>query len=767
MTTRWARVGAMGAVIAGLFAAGCAPADRADPGPGPRHPMIGALAQGAKPPERVTVLGPEASPITFERMARTPEPGWAVPRAIAFSPDGAEVTFLASDAGEEELALFAFDTRARTTKRLARAADLLTAPAKMSREEELRRERQRQRGKGLTTYAWAKKARVMLIPLGGDLFVHTAAGAIERLTDTPEPELDPQICPTGERVAFVRGREVGVVEVATKRVTMLTSGAPEGVTRGQSDFNAQEELDEPHGLFWSPRCDALAVLEVDERKVAEVPVLGRRDGKADLMMQRYPLAGGTNPSVKLEVIDVATKKATWVRPPGDGEAYFTRLRFAPDGRAIYLQWIARDQKRLALVRADLDRPFAADLAVETSTTWLEPTDVWPLEKSHGVLWITQASGRRHLEVRDGVNAAKLATVTSGDWDVEDVVGVDEDRGLVLFTGTKDGPLERHLYRARLDGTGAVERLTSEPGVHAPVSDARGRTIADVHSASTRLPKAVVRDDAGAPLGELPVAIDADVEALRIRPPKLVTVPGPGGAALHGALLEPRVVEPGRRYPAIVMVYGGPGVQTVLDRWAPRLFWQHLADRGFVVFQLDNRGTAGRGHAFEAASHGRLGAVELEDQLAGLAWLSALPLVDGARVGVHGVSYGGFLTALAMLGAPGKFRAGVAGAPVTDFRLYDAAYTERYLGTPATNPAGYAGTDLARLAPKLEGSLLLVHGMLDENVHFENTSHLVDALITAGKPFDELVLPGERHGWRAPAARRYVYERVARYFAEHL
>jgi dipeptidyl-peptidase-4 len=295
----------------------------------------------------------------------------------------------------------------------------------------------------------------------------------------------------------------------------------------------------------------------------------------------------------------------------------------------------------------------------------------------------------------------------------------------------------------------------------------GKTFVDEHSASDRPPRAVVRRSDGADLGALPVPDDPEIQKLALRVPEIVEVRSPGGQTLYGALLKPRHMEPGVRYPVVVMVYGGPGVQTVLDVWSPRLLWQHLADRGFVVFQLDNRGSTGRGPGFQAPIYHHLGKVELEDQVAGVDSIAHLPYVDPDRVAIYGHSYGGYMAALAMLGAPGRFKVGIAGAPVTDWRLYDTGYTERYMGTPAENPAGYAETDLARLAGNLKGKLFILHALMDENVHFDHTAHLVDALVGAGKPFDFFVFPGERHGYRSPAARRYAMHRVVDYLVENL
>jgi dipeptidyl-peptidase-4 len=360
-------------------------------------------------------------------------------------------------------------------------------------------------------------------------------------------------------------------------------------------------------------------------------------------------------------------------------------------------------------------------------------------------------------------------LTQGDWDVDSIAGVHEDgedRGRVLFTGTLAAPLERRLHAVPIEG-GPITTLTPERGVHAITASRDGSSFVDEHSARDRLPRAVVRSETGAEIAVLPVPEDPDVKRLAIRPAEIVEVKSPGGPTLYGALLTPRDMVPGQRYPTVVMVYGGPGVQMVHDSWAPRLLWQHLADRGFVVFQLDNRGSTGRGPGFQAPIHHHLGKAELADQLAGLDALAAMPFVDSSRVAIYGHSYGGFMAALAMLAAPGRFKVGIAGAPVTDWRLYDTGYTERYMGTPAENPAGYAESDLAPLARGLQGKLLLLHALMDENVHFDHSAHLIDALVAAQKRFDLFVFPGERHGYRNPAARKYAMSRVVDYLVENL
>jgi dipeptidyl-peptidase 4 len=750
-----------------LLAAACGSHASAPCAPGEaRSAVAGAAVPPTQTAARPAIRGPGASPITFEQMARYPEPGWAVPRAIAYSPDGKQVTFLQSEPKSDQMALYAFDVAAKKVSLLFRGSDVLAGDRPLSREEELRRERQRQRIQGVTTYRWAKKSPRMVIPLGGDVFLRDGAAPVARLTDTADAEIDPQICAGGERVAFVRGSELFSVDVATRKETQLTRGAPEGVSRGLSDFNGQEEFDEESGFWWSPGCDRVAYLEVDERGVATEPVLGFRGGKPDLMMQRYPRAGAANPKVRVGVLDLATRTTRWVKWPNEEARYFGRFEWSADGKALWLQTLSRDQRRLTLSRVDPLTGVAADVITETAKEWVDFTLMAPLERSPRLLWTTVVDGHRHLELRDASTGARTTTLTRGAWDVEAIESVDEDAGQVMITATKDGPLQRHLYAVPLAG-GEPRRLTEERGVHRAHVAEGGAGWVDVHSAIDRAPRAQVRGKDGALLGELPVHDDPGAAALRLRPIELLTVPRPNGPALHAAMLRPRAMEPGRRYPVVVMVYGGPHVQTVLDQWSPRLMWQHLADRGFVVFQLDNRGSAGRGPGFEVPIHGKLGEVELADQIAGLDWLATQPFVDATRVGIYGHSYGGFLAALAMLKAPDRFRVGISASPVTEWSLYDTGYTERYMDTPAKNPAGYAAADLGKLAPNLKGDLFIIHALMDENVHFQNSAHLIDALVAANKRFDLLVFPGERHGYRSPTAKVYALRRVVDYLVEKL
>ena len=738
---------------------------------GPKPPPPAFHKPMDKPSSKVARFADaSASPITFERMAAFPPPGWQIPRHAKMAPSGKMVTYLQAESGGDTMALFSFSLETREHSVLVRASDVVSTDRKLSREEELRRERQRKRIKGVTGYAWARNAAVMLLPLGGNVFVRSEDGTIKQLTDSEEAEIDPKICADGSKVAFVRGRELFVVDVASGKETQLTKDAPAGTTRGQSDFNGQEEFSEPSGLWWSPGCDRLAYLEVNESSVGEIPVMGYRD-TADLQHHRYPRTGTENPTTRLGVIDLGSRKTRWIEmPPGDGIAaddqYLGRMTWSHDGKRLFFQRLSRGQNKLALVSADPSTGKAKHLVVEAAPTWLDMTQIRAL-RDGSLLWTARRNGHQHIERRSGNDGKLIATLTDGAWDVFRIVGVDEDLGRVLFIGNKDAVLDRQLYAAKLDGSGEEERLTKEDGVHDVAGAHPKHGWVDIHSSNTRPPKAVVHDGSGAQIGEIAVKLDDDFAKLDLRSAELVEVARGADPALRGALLKPRNMKPGVKYPVIVMVYGGPGVQTIRNMWTPRLMWQHLADRGFVVWQLDNRGSSGRGHAFEAPLHKRMGSVELEDQLAGLDYLASLPFVDIDRVGIYGHSYGGYLAALAMLKAQDRFKVGVSGSPVTDWKYYDTGYTERYMSTPQANAAGYASSSVLPLADRLAGKLLIIHALMDENVHFEHTAAFIDALVAADKDFDLLVFPGERHGYRSPKARRYAYRRVVDYFVDHL
>ena len=354
--------------------------------------------------------------------------------------------------------------------------------------------------------------------------------------------------------------------------------------------------------------------------------------------------------------------------------------------------------------------------------------------------------------------------------MDSVLALDEKRREVWFTAARESPLEAQVYKVALDD-GKVARVTSEPGTHRATVAHGGGHFVDTHSSRTQPPITTLRDRSGKVLAVLDNAnSDPRVANLRLAPPEFTLFRNRDGVTLHGAYYAPKSPALGEKAPLVVIVYGGPHVQTVADHWGitADLTAQYLTERGFAVWKMDNRGSARRGHAFEAALNRNMGGVEVRDQADGVKFVVASwPVVDASRVGITGGSYGGYMTLRALTEAPEVFKAGVAVAPVTDWDGYDTCYTERYMGTPADNPQGYRESSVLAHADRLKGSLLVIHGMLDENVHFRHTARLTTALIGASKPFALLPLPDERHSSRREPDRKFVAERLADFFERAL
>jgi dipeptidyl-peptidase-4 len=353
--------------------------------------------------------------------------------------------------------------------------------------------------------------------------------------------------------------------------------------------------------------------------------------------------------------------------------------------------------------------------------------------------------------------------------VDAISGVDEARGLVYFTATRDGPLESHLYAVRLEG-GEPRRITHKPGMHTVVIDHGFRRFIDVHQALDTPPTVTLRSLAdGAALCTIYDRVDPRVDELALQPPELVTLQSRDGATLYGAIYRPPTRFGAGPYPTIVRVYGGTSDQLVTNSWGPTVVMraQYLCSLGFLVFVLDNRGSERRGLAFEGVIKHDMGNIEVEDQVDGVRWLVDQGLADPQRVGIYGWSYGGYMAAMCLARAPDTFKVAVAGAPVTHWDGYDTHYTERYMGTPQSNPKGYTESSVLHHVEKIRGKLLLIHGLIDENVHFRHTARLINALISARKPYDLLLFPDERHSPRKVADRIFMEERIRDYFVQHL
>lgn len=706
-----------------------------------------------------------AADLTVERLFDAPDLQGPTLRQVRFSPSGSLVSYLRGrDDDASVYDLWAYDVAARRHRLLVDARSLAPAEAALSAEEEGRRERQRIAAlRGIVEYEWAPDSRALLFPLGGDLYYYElgkpAAEATRRLTATEAYETDARFSPRGRYVSFVRAQDLYAVELATGRERRLTSGGGGLISHGVAEFIAQEEMRRDTGYWWSPDEWHLAFTRVDESPVAELERYQVHADGVRVERQRYPAAGAANARVRLGLLELESGRVGWA-DLGSEDFYLARVLWYPESDRLLVQRQSRDQKRLDLLAFPASGGGGRLLFAENSTFWVGlHDDLYFLPRRKELLWASERSGHNHLYRYDYEGRLKGA-VTAGDWDVigeweaAAVRGIDEQRGRVYFMGTLKSSIERQLYVADLDAgaTRAPVALTSRDGWHSVTMSQDARRYLLGYSDPEQPPQLSLHDATGGRLawlienrldGSHPYAPYLD----RHVAPEFGTLPAGDGTPLNWQLYKPAGFEPSRRYPAILLVYGGPTVQTVQRRWGDRRgdqTAQLFTQRGYVVFALDNRGAGGRGQAFTAALYHRLGGVEVEDQLRGVDWLKRLPYVEPARVGVFGWSYGGYMTLMLMAQSPGTFAAGVAGAPVVDWRLYDTHYTERYLGMPGDDAEGYQRSNVLAYAGALRDPLLLMHGMADDNVLFTHTTRLIQELVAAGRPFEVMPYPGSKH-----------------------
>jgi dipeptidyl-peptidase-4 len=749
----------------------------------------GAAACGALAALMALGAPTHAGKLPLERLFSAPDLSGPTLRGVKISPDGNLVAYLrAREDDKDRFDLWAYDVPAKRHRQLVDSRTLAGVDRALSADEEARRERQRTSAfSGIVEYSFAPDSRHLLIPLNGDLFVYhlsskdgarTPENAVTRLTTSDAFETDARFSPRSRFVSFVRDQNLYVVEVATGRERAVTREGGGPVSFGMAEFIAQEEMDRDTGYWWSPDERFLAFERVDESAVTEVERFEILATGARIVRQRYPATGSVNARVDLFVTDLAASRRVQLDLGANPDIYVPRVNWLPDSSAVAVQRQSRDQRTLELLRFDPATGRGQVLLTERSDTWVPlHHELIFLKRSPQFLWASSRDGFQHLYLY-GIDGKLQRQLTSGEFMVTGTTpdpairAVDERARRVYFTANLPSPIERQLFSVSLDKPGKPAQVTSGAGWHGVTMSKDGRVFVDTYSNVTTPRSVTLRNAKGAHLADmLPNALDASHPYAPFADahvaPEFGTLAAADGQLMHYQLLKPRNLDLGKRYPVLVDVYGGPGVQRVANQWGS-LFHQYLAQHGYVVFALDNRGSGMRGTRFETALNGRLGGIEVRDQVKGVDFLRGLPFVDASRIGIYGWSYGGYMTLMCLMQAPDAFAAGVAGAPVTDWALYDTHYAERYLSTPQANAAGYAAGNVLNHVDGLRRPLLLVHGMADDNVLFANSTALMKRLQDLQKPFDLMTYPGGKHGLiRQSGPGFHAHANIVRFFDREL
>lgn len=693
-------------------------------------------------------------------VGRYPFPGLSIPSGFQWTANG-QLLYLSSAERSMVNGLWRLDpvSLERTLLLGAQAGRIEDE----SLEEALLKERQRQRGDGITRFELVPDSPWALVPRGRELsLVHSETGEVQDIPLGEAQALDPQVSPDGASLAYVQDGELWVRGLFEGAPLQLTRGDP-GRTRGLAEFIAQEEMGRSAGFFWSPDGRSIAFLEVDERAIPEYPIVHQGKDQVAVEHHRYPFPGQTNARVRLGVVAIDSPESLkWLELGEDGLEYIARVAWFHDGHlAVQVQ----DRRQSRLVLLDVDPSSGAIkrlIQEEAKGAWINLNDGFRALPDGAFLWLSEASGFQHLQLRDR-DGQLIRALTSGDWLVTELLSVDAERREAYVRVTEGSPLDRQVLRLGFDGSRAP--CSEGPGWHSRVQEPGGSRAITITSRPQSPPRFWLEKGEG----ERVLLFDGaheDARCAALRPPEIVSLPGE--PTLYGAFYRADEAFAGPR-PLVVHVYGGPHAQRVMRDWSVTVDMraQLLTGRGFHVLRLDNRGSANRGLAFEAALRHDMGRVEIEDQVRGVRFFVERGEVDPARVGICGWSYGGYMTCMALMRAPDTFKAGVAGASVTHWDGYDTHYTERYMGLPEDNAEGYRVSSALAQVSALRGRLLLIHGLIDENVHFRHTARLINALIAADKDYDLLLFPDERHMPRREQGRIYMERKILEYFEAHL
>jgi dipeptidyl-peptidase 4 len=687
------------------------------------------------------------------------------PENIQWSPDNSKISYVQRDDSGDHGELRFVNALTGEKGILVSEQKLATlAPPIGHLKDE--REKERLRRYNVAAYLWAPDGKHLLFNSQGQLWLYALDnGTAVQFTSAPEPSDDPKFSPDSGRVAYVRKHNLYVRSASGDSEKQLTKDKDENLLDGEVDWVYGEELGVRSNYFWSPNGKDIAYLQMDETRVPSYPIADWSAIHAKVDLEKYPQPGDPNPAVKLGVVSASGGGTKWISLTNDDDFYIPRFGWLRDG-VLWAEVMNRTQDKMDLYFVDAHSGRSRKVLTESDPDgWVEVNDNFRILKSSDrFVWSSWRDGHTHLYVYSFDSQNPLAAdaklerqLTQGDFEVLEVDGIDEAAGTVYFTSNQGDVLRRQIDSEKFDGSG-FKRISQPDGVHGAMFAEDGKHYVDNYSETLTPPSMSVC----APEGSCQRFWESrGLEGYGLTAPKFLDFKAEDGTPLYGQLLLPPDNPSAGKIPLVIYIYGGPAGQVVSKGWmgSRGLFHELMARDGYAIFGVDNRGTPGRDRKFQVAIRHQFGAIELKDQLTALDQLFAqYPQLDRSRVAIWGWSNGGSMTAYALTHSD-AFKAGVSVAPVTDWRLYDSIYTERYLGLPKDNAKGYDDSSMPAAAAKLHGALLLVHGTSDDNVHVQNSIQMIDALIKASKQFRFMAYPGKTHGIAGSGTQQQLFHMI--------
>jgi dipeptidyl-peptidase-4 len=588
------------------------------------------------------------------------------------------------------------------------------------------------------------------------------------LAESEQEQINAQFSPDGNKLGFVRGGNLFIVDILTKVEKQLTFDGNENILNGHFDWVYEEEFSIIKGFEWSPDSKTIAYWRLDQSEVPQIQIQKWDSLYLNSIDMRYPKAGAKNSDVKIGIVSIETGKNVFADPGSETDIYIPRIKFTSDPNILSIQRLNRLQNKLDFLFADVTTGKIKTVFTETDSCWIDINDNLKfLKDGKHLIWQSEQDGYNHFYLKD-YSGKVINQITKGKWETDNIHFVDEENKLIYYSSNERGTIYSDLYLIKFDGTGK-KRLTENAGTHSINFSSGGEYFIDRYSSISLIPSSLLYDKDGKKVRDLALSSMAAFKEYDLGSSEFVSFTTTDGIELNGMLIKPTDFDPNKKYPVLIYNYSGPGSQIVKDSWqGANLIWHlMLAQKGYLVFMLDNRGTGGRGKEFKNIVYKNLGHWEANDQIEGAMYLASLPFVDAERIGIWGWSYGGYISALTLMKGAEYFKTAISVALVSHWKFYDTIYTERFMSLPSLNPEGYESSAVLTYTNKLKGKLLLVHGTADDNVHFQNAVTLVNKLISENIQFETMYYPEKDHGIYGGKTRLHLYNMMTNFLLNNL